>query len=661
MKPLAYLRTLAAKLTGGSPPGVQQNWLGPRFEPGNISSTATIASIVSAIRQAENGETTALFRFYRDSLLSDDHVQGELGKRKLAVIGQPLAVLPVNDEDPADCLAAAACLRAIKDCENWSGGLGTLLSASQWPVSLVENIYRPADPRPVCCAQGEAAPELTTTLQYTLRRLEPVNPMLFCFRHAYLVGGVGLGSATPEMQAGLMRGNRPGQMGTSPWYAIDLADWEPFLRLWPCDDAGRIIYDASRASKLDPTRHIVHRGHLLTEHRDNWGGPMRAILAWWLLRGLGRDWFGRFMERYGSPFPVGKTNVQDAAAVKLLQDAFALATKIGGLVIGQEDQVELQSAVVQGGAEGHALWLRTCNDAISRHITGYSSSDKPAGLNAGEDAAQSQVRSDLRQFDSKLIGETLEKQLFANFLRFNGLTGQIRVMLGGLSPADAAAFAALLKTTAEAGFEPTDEALPAIEEKLGFAVQRKAAPVALAPGDQGPGGNDQGPGTKDQGPGDNEDTEEETGEIETLSVRGADGRLRFFSAGSGPRRKAPQDTPTGKLLAGRTAGLATAYRGVMAPFREILLSSHSKEEALLRLTAAYRDWKPERLAAELESALQICAAQGAAMAAGDRDQGPRTKDQGPRTKDQGPRTKDQGPRTKDQGPRTKDQGPGTKD
>jgi phage gp29-like protein len=622
MNPIKSLIARAASWAGI--PTTRQNWLGPRFEPINISATATVESVQTAIRQAESGETTALFRFYRDSLLGDDHVQGCLNTRKLAVIGQPLAILPAEPQNPDDVRAAAACLRAVEDCDAWSGGLSALLSASQWPVSVVENIFRPADPRPVKFRKveeteqrGDAETEKLSefTLQYTLKKLEPVNPMLHCYRHAYLVGGVGLGSATPEMQAGLMRpaqGAPSARLGAandpSAWYSIDLNDWEPFLRLWPIDDAGRIIYDASRASKLDPARHIVHRGHLLTEHRDNWGGPMRAILFWWLLRGLGRDWFARFMERYGSPFPVAKTNVQDKEAVALLETAFSLSTKIGGLVIGQEDQVELQAAAVQGGAEGHAIWNRVCNDAIARHITGYSSSDKPAGLNAGESNAQETVRSDIRIFDGKLLCETLQKQVFANFLRFNGLTGQIRVMLGGLSTADASTFATLLKTTSEAGFEPTDAAMSGIEAKLGFAVQRKAAPEALGP--------QFGPGTKDQGPG-TEETEEEAddGEIETLSVRGADGRLRFFSAGGTPRRKPPQENPTAAITAQRAAALAAAYKGVMAPFREIILSSHSQEEALTRLSAAYRDWKPERLAAELETALQLCAAQGAAAAA----------------------------------------------
>ncbi len=46
--------------------------------------------------------------------------------------------------------------------------------------------------------------------------------------------------------------------------------------------------------------------------------------------------------------------------------------------------------------------------------------------------------------------------------------------------------------------------------------------------------------------------------------------------------------------------LAAAYKGSMAPFRQIVLDSKSREECLMKLARAYSDWKPERLMAELE-------------------------------------------------------------
>ena len=47
--------------------------MSPRYEPTNITQTATAMGIQNAIREAEHGNTFNLFRFYRDILLSDNH------------------------------------------------------------------------------------------------------------------------------------------------------------------------------------------------------------------------------------------------------------------------------------------------------------------------------------------------------------------------------------------------------------------------------------------------------------------------------------------------------------------------------------------------------------------------------------------------------------
>ena len=216
MNPFAFLRPLFARLS--PPPTEQSHWLGPRFEPANISANATVTQVQDAIRQAESGDTTSLFRFYRDSLLGDDLIQGCLATRKLAVLGQPLAIMPMDKANADDQAAATAVKRAIADCENWSAGLGALLDSAMWPVSLVEKIYAPAGaPLP-----GE--PRLT----WTLRRLEPVNPLLLCFRWAYFTGGVGLGTATPMQIAGL---NQKPQIGISSAMAAPAAaSWKASAR-----------------------------------------------------------------------------------------------------------------------------------------------------------------------------------------------------------------------------------------------------------------------------------------------------------------------------------------------------------------------------------------------------------------------------------------------
>jgi phage gp29-like protein len=555
----------------------------PRAEPPNYASTAKASDLQSAIRTAEAGDPQNLFRLYRDSLMSDDHIQGCVNTRKLAVLGQPLAIMPKNRSNPDDTAAAAACNRAVADCENWKNALAALLdSHCIYPVVAAEKIFRPAD------APDEGEPRL----QYTLRRIEPLDPFLLCWKWAY--------------QAGVK---------------IDLETFEPLLKLWPIDPAqGTILRDPTKCSPLEAIRHITHRGHLLTA-KDNWGGPGRAILGWWLLRTLGRDWFARFMERYGNPFPVGKTDKTDTQAVAFLSEAFALSTKIGGLVIDREDEVQLVQATVQGGAEGHKLWHDVCNNAISRHLTGIEASANPAGLNAGASNKAENVREDVRMFDQLMLVETLEKQLFAQFLRINGLTGKIKVSFGGLSDQDATQFATTLDTLGRAGLEIDDASLPLANERLGFLIRRKAlapAPSFGFPNPQSAIRNPQsGDAANPQSAIRNPQSEEEP-ELETFAVRDLHGKLRYFSAGSDRELSQLASPPTPRsdgvnaLASAESPTVAAAMRESFAPLLTILNASSSPKDFEKQAAAFFADWRPTQFVKALEKPLQIAAAKGAA-------------------------------------------------
>jgi len=67
-----------------------------------------------------------------------------------------------------------------------------------------------------------------------------------------------------------------------------------------------------------------------------------------------------------------------------------------------------------------------------------------------------------------------------------------------------------------------------------------------------------------------------------------------------------------QIAAARASALGETYRGAMAPFREALLNSASPEDAMRSLKRIYSKWRPARLQGELEEALQLCAAHGAA-------------------------------------------------
>jgi phage gp29-like protein len=574
------LRTLAAKIGLTTAPATSRSpVIAPRHEPPNLSASAKASDVQNAIRAAEVGDSQNLFRLYRDALLSDDHIQTCINTRKLAVIGQPLSIMPKDRDNEDDALAAEACEQAVEDCENWSDGLSKLLeSHCLWPVASVEKLFRPAD----------VAVDDAPVLLYTLRRLEPVNPFLFCWKWAYQSGA-----------------------------QVELEKWEPHLKLWPIEADGRIGRDSTKATLLEPSRHIVHRGHLLTGIADNWGGPGRCILGWYLLRQLGRDWFGRFMERYAMPFPKGKTNSQDPQAVAFLQEAFAMATKVGGIVIDREDEVELVQAAMQGGAEGHKLWHDVCNNAISRAITGVEAGANPAGLNAGQSNKAENVREDVRMFDQTRLGETLVKQLFNPFLKLNGFTGRIKVSFGGLSDGDAKLFSETLDTLGRAGLEIDDSSLPMANERLGFTVRRKvvAAPPAFGfPG--APGSRPALPADKSK-PAQIEDAQIEDVplDVETYAVRDLHGKLRYFSAGgAGVSPAVKRSDPTDQIAADHAAAVGTAMRQSFAPVLKLIEDSANPQDAEAKLKAFFADWRPKEFVTALEKPLQLAAAQGAVQA-----------------------------------------------
>jgi len=598
-------------LTDDSPggiPGKPTKFLSPRYEPTNITQNADVLRVQSAIRLAEVGDTQELFRFYRDVLLSDDHVQACLETRKLATLSNTMCVLPFEKKNPDDLLLAAAFNQAVDDCENWDMGMIDLMDSVFWPNSIVERLFKPATP-------GRPG---TPKLQYTLRKFVPVNPQLHCYQWAYMTGGVGLGTASAvqlgNLAAELNRGDNV-DATISP-YTIDLERWEPYLKLWPIDQGGRIIYDVTNACYLDPVRHVVHRGHLMQTFRDNWGGPGRSILMWWLLRGLGRMWFGEGMERYGKPFMVGFTDATDPDAVGLLRDAMDLAKTINGVVLDESSRMELKEAMVAGMAQGYQAFHAMCNEAISFRITGLRESQKPAGLNAGAADFSANVRDDVRQLDGKLLASTVIRQIVNPFAQINGLKGRVKIVWGGLSDADAASFADLLVKMKTAGFTITDDAIDTANERTGLTWQRvQTAP--LMPGGQlgapgAPGQTD----SDDDDDGDDGDADPEDGDdditdddVTPLSSRLAPraSRLAWLSA-----TRAPAKSPVDDVASAHSAALAQAFRGALAPVRLILLSSTSRADAEKKLAQHFADWPAARIAGIVEEALQVCAAKGAA-------------------------------------------------
>jgi phage gp29-like protein len=381
-------------------------------------------------RAAIYGNTRWLFSVYRDMVMTCAHLQTELNKRKLAVLGDLMRVAPFDKTLPDDVAAAAFCKaqlgalssRQIKLEEggrvvtmtSWLRACGHALDAVLWPVSVLEKVFAPAD--------GRAG--------YDLQELVPV-----------------------------------------PHYLLDFS--QGYLRIELCDDSGRPMGDFIDP---DPERYIVHRGHLLSAP-DNFGGPMRSLVWLWLLSTMTLEWWSRFLDRFGSPFLVGKYEQSDDQGRRILENAFGLAVRIGGLVVSRETEIEIKDSAAKGEA-GYGVFVSHCHSEMSKLILGQTLSATPHGTGMGSGVAnlQRDVRDDFRKFDAIMLAETLRDQLLVQLCEINNIPGNApKPIWGQESPDELTATGTMLKAFSDAGLEVDDGGIEVLSERAGLPLRRKAA------------------------------------------------------------------------------------------------------------------------------------------------------------------------------------------
>lgn len=391
----------------------QRTRLDNRRELPSMASEVDSSVIFNAVTMAEQtGRTRELMSLYRDMLVSDGHAQAEFGKRKLAVINEPLIVMAFDKKIPVDQVAAKEVELAISECEDMVRGWSHALDSSLYPVSVVEKVFA-----------------LTSAEKYRLRKLVPVPHTLLDFTDGVLKVRDGM---DPE--------------------------------------------NISKAVEPDPERYIIHRGNLLTLP-DQWGGPMRSVLFWWLLATCNRGWWSRFLEKYGAPFVVGKYDSQDDASRALLERAFSMAARLGGLVITKETEIELKEAASKDTGDAFGAFHDVCNREKSKIIIGQtlSSEARAMGL-GGQGAAQSQeeVRSDIRRFDALSLAMTIRKNLFAQICRINRIPGRVpQAQFGTLqNQAQADALAGIMQKLKGAGVEVDDSGLSNLSDVVGLPLRR---------------------------------------------------------------------------------------------------------------------------------------------------------------------------------------------
>jgi phage gp29-like protein len=490
-------------------------------EPSFAASNMTVDKIHSILRSAEAGQTDDLFALYRDIFAGHSHLQTEFNTRKLAVLGDTWTFQPLDPKNPADIQAADAAATLLKNGSFTNPGLNHLLNAALYPVSLIRKTYTLAPPNPL-------------GLRYHLANLEPVN-----------------------------------------YHLLDYTD-HGHLRLHNVDPTTGLRLTTTHP--VTDRDYITHRGHLLTMLPDHWGGPLRAALFWWLFATQNRDWWVRFLDRFGAPFIVGKYNPADTKAKSTLATAFSAATRLFALVVSKETEIEVQTLSSTSQGDAFHLLHQIANRELSKLILGQTmtSEAQAQGLGGSQAQVHNMVRGDIKQFDATLLANTINDQLVRQFLDINGLTGSVTITTGGASTDEVASAIDLVHKASQSGLTLSEDGLAQFNRITGYPfIKTPTAPTLFNP-------------TRDA-----------------------------FAAPPRPPRDVtplPPYLPTNEQLdqiaAAGAPALAAAFTGSLAPLRRLIATSTSPADLETKIRQFYSDYTPTRQAQLIEDALVAYTANG---------------------------------------------------
>lgn len=473
----------------------------------------TVHAYLSA---ADNQDPRQLFALYEE-MAFDGHIQTEFSKRKLAVLGDQMNIVPVDKNNVADLKAAEVVKAMTGRCSSFFDALSWLLDGTLFPVAVVEKVYSRAR---------------VPGLAFDLEKMVRVPPDLF----DYSTNGK--------------------------------------LRIRDTTEVGDV---SSTTHDCDPMSYIKHRGHLMTAP-DYRGGPMRCLVFWWLFSNFDREWWVRFLDRYGSPFLLGKYDQSDDYSRVVLENAFSLASKLGGLAVSRETDVEIKEAMSKSGGEAFGAFHSICQREKSKLILGQTTSAEAqsTGMNSDMGKVQAEVRSDIRMFDAITLGNTLRHQLFQPWLRINGIAGNVMVSWGAEKTEDTKETAGALASLSNAGVELTNDGIEVLSNRMNLGLQRKSTPVpSVLPGQ--PSGKPP---------------------------------LKALAARPGLTTADEIDAANLSIARAGSAELARAFSGAYAPIRLMILESTSPQDLEVRIRSHYADWPSPKVTDLLEQALTTFAANG---------------------------------------------------
>ena len=399
-----------------------------RFDTAPVAKTMDVDKLAGILSEAEGGDTQRLFRLGSEIVLSDTHVSAQVTTRKLSILGHEARWTPwsKSPEDVATCDVIQGLWDQIPDK---MGAMSHLLFSFWFPVSVLQRQYRPSQ---------------RDGLRYELADITPVG-----------------------------------------WHLLDYTTGK--LQIRDVDPATHV--PLATMHDPDPRKYVIHRGHLLTSFPDNWGGPMRAALFWWLFKTQDRHWWMRFLERFGSPFIVVKSESLADGTKRLLKQAMSEATKVFGLIVSKETQVELQGTNTSQGGDAFEKMHEVANRELSKLIVGQTMTAEASanGFSGAQSVVHQDVKGEYANFDNIMLAQTLREQIALPLVLWNGLPGKApRVRFGAEDAGSLTETTEFVKALPTSNLELDDDGLDLLIRKSGFGLRRMAAvgaptsPLAMA-------------------------------------------------------------------------------------------------------------------------------------------------------------------------------------
>lgn len=328
--------------------------------------------LARALKLAEMGYTYDWFDCC-DIIEQDPQVTANLGRRRDAVTGRDMAIMPALEVDTAAEEAADMCRELVIGDDQGVDGI------ADWPSAL----FNMTD------AVGKAV--ALQQIAWQVRGGVYVPGELVRWPQREIIFG-------DQPAIAMLQGNNPDQIRIRT--RQNLAWGEPLQPRW---------------------NWVVHVQKQWTTHLSR-AGLMRSIAWFWMFKRFSfRDW-SIFIERYGMPLRVGKYHLN---ASQTERDALlASVLKLGrdsACIMPQQSTIELlQSSMAATSSEPHEQMKEAANDEIARAIWGntMSSTQGDRGARSAKEAFSADEKA-ITNKDCRNLAETIRRELLTPLVRLN--------------------------------------------------------------------------------------------------------------------------------------------------------------------------------------------------------------------------------------------------